>query len=135
MAQVARLGLKNVHFVPEVSNEGKRSIMRAAYGFVFPSHMASEAFGIVLAEAAQQGTPMISCEIGTGTSYVNLAGETGLVVPPADAVAFGQALDTFWLQPEQVAVWGQRALARYQANFMAETMAARYLGCYRELLS
>lgn len=135
MAQVARLGLKNVHFVPEVSNEGKRSIMRAAYGFVFPSHMASEAFGIVLAEAAQQGTPMISCEIGTGTSYVNLAGETGLVVPPDDAVAFGQALDTFWLQPEQVAVWGQRALARYQANFMAETMAARYLGCYRELLS
>ena len=133
-AQARQLGLTNLHFVPEVTNEEKRSLMRAAYGFVFPSHMPSEAFGIVLAEAAQQGTPMITCEIGTGTSYVNLDGQTGLVVPPSDSVSFGQALDIFWQQPEQVKVWGRNALARYTENFMAETMAQRYIGAYRELL-
>jgi rhamnosyl/mannosyltransferase len=134
-AQAKQLGLTNLHFVPEVTNEEKRTIMRAAYGFVFPSHMPSEAFGIVLAEAAQQGTPMITCEIGTGTSYVNLAGQTGLVVPPSDSLSFGQALDTFWQQPEQVAQWGRNALARYEKHFKAETMAQRYLGAYRDLLS
>jgi rhamnosyl/mannosyltransferase len=133
--QAQALGLKNLHFVPEVTNEQKRSIMRAAYGFVFPSHIASEAFGIVLVEAAQQGTPMITCEIGTGTSYVNQHGETGLVVPPADAVAFGQAMDTFWNQPQQVAQWRGRALQRYKDNFMAEAMAHKYVGVYRQLLA
>jgi glycosyltransferase involved in cell wall biosynthesis len=132
--QAKELGLKNLHFVPEVSNEEKRTLMRAAYGFVFPSHMPSEAFGIVLAEAAQQGLPMISCEIGTGTSYVNLDGETGLVVPPSDSVAFGQALDLFWNGPEQVGVWGRGALQRYEENFKAETMAERYMRAYGEVL-
>jgi rhamnosyl/mannosyltransferase len=132
--QARQLGLTNLHFVPEVSNEEKRSLMRAAYGFVFPSHMPSEAFGIVLAEAAQQGLPMITCEIGTGTSYVNLDDVTGLVVPPSDAEQFGLALDMFWERPEQVAIWGQQALSRYEENFKAETMAERYMGVYQELL-
>jgi rhamnosyl/mannosyltransferase len=135
VAQAKQLGLTNLHFVPEVTNDEKRSLMRAAYGFVFPSHMPSEAFGIVLAEAAQQGTPMITCEIGTGTSYVNLDGVTGLVVPPSDAASFGQALDTFWQQPEQVQVWGQQALVRYQETFQAETMAQKYMAAYGELLA
>ena len=135
VAQAKQLGLTNLHFVPEVTNDEKRSLMRAAYGFVFPSHMASEAFGIVLAEAAQQGTPMITCEIGTGTSYVNKDGVTGLVVPPSDAQSFGQALDTFWQQPEQVQVWGQQALVRYQETFKAETMAQKYMAAYGELLA
>ena len=79
------------------------------------------------------GIEMISCEIGTGTSYVNLDGETGLVVPPSDSVAFGQALDVFWNQPEQVEAWGRSALKRYEENFKAETMARRYMGAYGEV--
>ena len=132
-AQAQTLGLKHLHFVDDVTNEDKRCIMRAAYGFVFPSHLRSEAFGIVLAEAAQQGTPMITCEIGTGTSYVNQDQETGLVVAPNDAQGFGRALDTFWQQPEQVAVWGQNALARYRGHFMADQMVASYLKLYEQL--
>ena len=30
------------------------------------------------------GKPMISSEIGTGTTYINVHRETGLVVPPSD---------------------------------------------------
>ena len=53
---------------------------------------------------------MITCEIGTGTSYVNKQGETGLVAPPSAAIAFGQAMDTFWHDPQQVASWREGAL-------------------------
>ena len=107
--------------------------MRAAYGFVFPSHLRSEAFGIVLAEAAQQGTPMITCEIGTGTSYVNQHEETGLVVEANSAESFGEALDIFWAQPDQVEGWGRGALERYQSHFTAQTMSEKYLDCYQSL--
>jgi len=133
-AQAANLKLKNLHFVDDVTNEEKRHIMRAAYGFVFPSHLRSEAFGIVLAEAAQQGTPMITCEIGTGTSYVNQHEETGLVVEPNDAKSFGDALDIFWNQPDKVESWGRGALKRYHDNFTAKSMSKKYLDCYDALI-
>ena len=41
------------------------------------------------------GKPMISCELGTGTSYVNKAGETGLVVPPSDPARLAEAINRF----------------------------------------
>lgn len=132
--QVAKLGLENIHFIAEVSEAQKRSLMRAAYGFVFPSHLPSEAFGIALVEAAQQGIPMISCEIGTGTSYVNVDAETGLVVPPSDPEALRTALDTFWHRPEQVKIWGLAALKRYEKYFRAEIMAKKYLETYESVL-
>jgi glycosyltransferase involved in cell wall biosynthesis len=132
--QVATLGLQHVHFVAEVNETEKRSLMRAAYGFVFPSHLPSEAFGIALVEAAQQGIPMISCEIGTGTSYVNVDGETGLVVPPSNPETLRSALDSFWEHPEQVNIWGHAALKRYEAVFRAETMAEKYLNTYESVL-
>ena len=133
-AQAKALGLKNLHFIPEVNDVEKRSLMRAAYGFVFPSHLPSEAFGIVLTEAAQQGLPMISCEIGTGTSYVNQDNQTGLVVAPSDPTAFREALDIFWENPEKTKRWGEGALKRYQENFRAETMAERYVETYKSVL-
>jgi rhamnosyl/mannosyltransferase len=108
--------------------------MRAAYGFVFPSHLPSEAFGIVLVEAAQQGLPMISCEIGTGTSYVNQDHQTGLVVAPSDPAAFRAALDVFWENPEQTKHWGEGALKRYLEKFRAQTMAERYVDTYKSVL-
>lgn len=132
--QVASRGLQNIYFIPEVSDVEKRSLMRAAYGFVFPSHLPSEAFGIALLEAAQQGIPMISCEIGTGTSYANLDMETGLVVVPSDPEALRTALDTFWEHPEKVEKWGLAALARYQETFRAEMMAEKYYEIYESVL-
>jgi rhamnosyl/mannosyltransferase len=38
------------------------------------------------------GTPSISTEIGTGTSWVNRHRETGLVVPANDATALARAI-------------------------------------------
>ena len=132
--QAKALDLKNVNFIDEVNETEKRSLMRAAYGFVFPSHLPSEAFGIVLIEAAQQGLPMISCEIGTGTSYVNQDKQTGLVVAPSDPVAFRGAMDVFWESPELTQRWSEGALKRYLENFQAQTMAERYVETYKSVL-
>jgi rhamnosyl/mannosyltransferase len=133
-AQAQELGLKNIHFLHDITDAQKPSLMRAAYGFVFPSHLPSEAFGIALLEAAQQGTPMISCELGTGTSFVNLNDVTGLVIQPSDPDSLRDAMDVFWQHPEKVQTWGQAALQHYQADFRANRMALEYLQIYRSLL-
>jgi glycosyltransferase involved in cell wall biosynthesis len=66
---------------------------RVARALVLPSTDRSEAFGIVLAEALSRGTPCISTELGTATSWVNLHGESGLVVKPSDPQALGCAME------------------------------------------
>jgi rhamnosyl/mannosyltransferase len=79
------------------------------------------------------GKPMISSEIGTGTTYINIDNETGLVVPPDDPQAFGEAMRTLWEQPERAAEMGRRAEARYWELFTARKMAESYAALYHEL--
>ena len=133
--QVARLGLHNIHFLGQLTDADKVALLMLCYGMVFPSHLRSEAFGVSLLEAAMYGKPMISCEIGTGTTFINIDSETGLVVPPSDPAALRQALRYMWEQPELAAEMGRRAEARYWQHFTAERMVRSYVDLYQELIA
>jgi glycosyltransferase involved in cell wall biosynthesis len=133
--QATRLGLQNIHFLGQLSEEDKVALLTLCYGVVFPSHLRSEAFGISLLEGAMFGKPMISSEIGTGTSYININGETGLVVPASDPIAFRQAMRFLWENPIVASEMGDRAEQRYLKLFTADQMAASYVDLYKELLS
>ncbi|MBU4635050.1 glycosyltransferase family 4 protein [Pseudomonas chlororaphis] len=133
-AQAAALGLRNLHFLGRLGDEDKVALLQLSYAIVFPSHLRSEAFGISLLEGAMYGKPMISSEIGTGTSYINIHGETGLVVPPSDPLAFRAAMRQLWDNPEQAAQMGLKAEARYRQLFTADEMGRRWSELYQELL-
>lgn len=132
-AQAARLGLRNVHFLGRLSEEDKVALLTLCYGVVFPSHLRSEAFGVSLLEGAMYGKPMISSEIGTGTTFINVQGETGLVTPPGDSVALREAMRRLWELPDEVERMGREAERRYWRRFTAEQMVGSYLGLYRGL--
>ncbi|MFC0131169.1 glycosyl transferase family 1 [Massilia eurypsychrophila] len=134
-AHAARLGLKHVMFVGKLDDADKVALLTLCYAVAFPSHLRSEAFGISLLEGAMYGKPMISSEIGTGTSYINIHDETGLVVPPSDPQAFGAAMRTLWDNPALAEAMGKRAEERYQQLFTAERMASSYLALYQELVA
>jgi len=85
-------GADNIRFLSDVDEQAKVALLSLARAFVFPSHLRSEAFGISLLEAQMMRLPLITCDIGTGTSYVNEAGVTGLLVPPADSAALAGAM-------------------------------------------
>lgn len=87
-----------------------------------------------LVEAAMYAKPMVSCEIGTGTSYVNLNGVTGLTVPPENSDAMRLALQQVLHHPEQAMDMGRAARQRYEENFTGQRMAQSYLQVYRQLL-
>lgn len=132
--QAISQGLTNVHFLGGLPDEDKTALLTLCHGVVFPSHLRSEAFGITLLEAAMHSKPMISCEIGTGTTYINIANETGLVVPPADPAALAQAMRVLWDNPEMASQMGRAAAHRFRRHFQAETMVTRYAELYRGLL-
>ena len=132
-AQADQLGLHNLRFLGHVLDEDKVALLTLCYCVLLPSHLRSEAFGIALLEGAMYGKPMISCEIGTGTTFINIAEETGLVVPPNDPIALRNAMQQIWENPELAAHMGRRAEQRYWKFFTAEQMISKYVQLYREL--
>lgn len=79
------------------------------------------------------GLPLITTEIGTGTSFVNLADETGLVVPPGDAQLLRRAMERLQGDDNLCAAMGAAARRRFEALFTADRMGAAYVRLYREL--
>lgn len=133
--QAAALGLHHVYFVGRLGEEDKVALLQLCTAILFPSHLRSEAFGISLLEGAMYGKPMISSEIGTGTSYINIHNVTGLVVPPSDALAFRAAMRTLWDNPLQAQAMGQKAALRYEKLFTAEQMGRQMAKLYRDVLA
>ena len=132
-AQATRLGLDNVHFAGYVSDEEKVALLKLSRGVVFPSYLRSEAFGVALLEGAMYGRPLISTEVGSGTSHVNVDGETGLVVAPGSPSAMRRAMDQLHHRPDMARLMGRNARRRYERLFTGELMGLRYAEIYRGL--
>lgn len=131
---VAKLKVSNIHFTGNISEEDKVSLINLCTAFVFPSHLRSEAFGVSLLEGAMYGKPLISAEIGTGTSFVNIDQETGLVVAPSNPAALRRAMDYIWNNPEEVMAMGINAEKRYNSLFTATQMSQSYYELYQSLV-
>jgi len=133
--QAKDTGVHNIYFAGRLDEVDKLALLELCSALVFPSHLRSESFGISLIEGAMYGKPLISCEIGTGTTYINIDKETGVVIPPDDSVALRQAMDYLWNNPIEAAAMGKRAEARYWELFTAKKMAESYVEIYKKLLS
>lgn len=133
-AMAAKGTLANVSFLGAVSEADKIALLSLCKAVLLPSHLRSEAFGISLVEGAMFGKPLLTCEIGTGTSFVNRADETGLVVPPGDIAALTRALRILWEQPAVAEAMGQKARLRYEQLFSHERMATAYAAAYQDVL-
>ena len=137
IAQLATsLGVADrVHLLGTLPDEDVRALQAVARFFVFPSHLRSEAFGLALLEAIAAGLPAISCEIGTGTSYVNAHGRTGLVVPPNDTTALADAMRTLWTDEAMRNRFAQHATTWASTEFSVAHMVAQTLALYQSIFS
>ncbi len=129
-----KLDAHNVIFAGRISDREKISLLQRCRAFVLPSHLRSEAYGMVLVEAAMLSRPMVSCEIGTGTSYVNSDKETGFVVPPENTSALAYALNSLLDDEELAERLGRSARERYEKFFSGPALGRAYAGLYREVL-
>lgn len=129
------LGLKNITFLGQVSEEDKVTILGLSYAVIFPSHLRSEAFGISLLEGAMYGKPLISSEIGTGTSFINIDQQTGIVVSPSSPKDLQVAMTYLWNNPGVAERMGLKAVNRYKKLFTADKMCQSYKTLYERVIS
>ena len=124
-----------IDWLGDVDDEALPATLAAADVFVLPSTARSEAFGLAMVEAMAAGLPVVSTELGTGTSWVNQDGVTGRVVPPGDAPALAGAIRELLADAEARRRMGEAARRRAVAEFDAERMIARVESVYREVVS
>jgi rhamnosyl/mannosyltransferase len=128
-----QLSANNVIFAGQISDEEKVALLQSCLAMVLPSHLRSEAFGMVLVEAAMFGKPQISCEIGTGTSYVNLHEETGIVISPENPGKLTGAMNTLLNEHTTATQLGANARRRYESLFSGPALGKAYSDLYREV--
>ncbi len=116
--RAAALGIaERVHFLGRRMTPELRMMFADCDIFVLPSVANSEAFGIVQLEAMVYGKPVINTALPTGVPLVSIGGETGLTVPPSDADALAQAMDTLCADDALRVEYGAAARARVLSTF------------------
>lgn len=108
-------------------------IMSGADGYVMSS--AWEGMPMVLLEAAAAGLPIVSTIVG-GNHEVVCDGTSGLLVPPRDAAALGQAMLRLMALPDaERRAMGERGREHVRAHYGLSRVVERWEAIYRQVLA
>lgn len=132
-ARTLRLDGKVV-FVGAVSDEILLDHLAAAGIGVLPSSQPSEAFGLAMVEYLAAGLPAVCTELGTGTTFVNLPGVTGIAVPPRDPKSLAAALNQLLTDPEMRSRQGAAGRDRVRELFTTRAMMRGLDALYLETI-
>jgi rhamnosyl/mannosyltransferase len=123
-----------VIFLREIQNEHITPYYHACDLFVLPSVARSEAFGIVQIEAMAAGKPVVNTKLDSGVPFVSQDGLTGLTVEPSNAPALADAINRLLDNPDLREKLGAQAFRRAQQEFSMQTMTARVLSLYNQVV-
>jgi rhamnosyl/mannosyltransferase len=123
-----------IEWLGETPDNDLPAVYHSADLFVLPASHPSEAFGLVQVEAMAAGLPVVCTELGTGTTYVNLDGVTGLVAPPRDPAALASAINALIADPARRAAMSRAAQDRVAQEFDLDVMVGRVLALYGDLI-
>ena len=122
-------------FFGEVNENYYSNLFSSADIFVLPSHLKSEAFGIVQMEAMAHGKPVVSCNIsGSGVPWVNKSGVSGIVVEPENPSELAGAIQKLMDNPQLRKKLGAGGRARAEELFDSKKMVRSVLRVYEEVL-
>ena len=93
-----------------------------ANALILPSDLKSEALGLSLIEGLAMGKALISCEIGTGTSFVNKNNVTGLTIQPNSTEALAEAMLKIMNDASLREKFEKNSRKRYEKIFTATSM-------------
>jgi rhamnosyl/mannosyltransferase len=125
--------MRNVIFTGSISDADKAALLSLCYAVIAPAHLRSEAFCIALLEGLVFQKPLISTEIGTGTSFVNMHNVTGLVVPPRNPDALRGAMQTLLEDEALYKKFQENTQQHYHKYFTETKMVQKYIDVYRDI--
>jgi len=101
--------------------------------FVLPSVTALEGFGIVQIEAMALGKPVVSSDLPSGVTYVNVTGETGLTFHAGDDAGLAKACNRLLSDVDLRERLGENARRRTFEKFSYTAMKVAAVPFFRRL--
>lgn len=129
---IQELGVEDrVTLLGYVSDEDVPAYYAAADMFCLSSIWKTEAFAIVQIEAMSCGTPIVSTHIpGSGVSWVNQDGVSGLVVEKENPEALAKAFEKIATDPVLKRRLSEGSRKRYETHFTRDKMVEKSLELY-----
>jgi glycosyltransferase involved in cell wall biosynthesis len=128
---IRELGIGDlVTFTGRISDQQFVRLYAGATVAVVPS--VYEGFGLPAGEAMACGVPVIST---TGGALPEVLGDTGILVPPADAAALARAIGEILDNPRRAQELGQAGYRRVQQHFTWQKAAEQTVAAYREVIN
>jgi rhamnosyl/mannosyltransferase len=128
------MGLKlsaSVTFHGEISDEKLIQLYADCDILCLPSIERTEAFGLVILEAAKNGMPAIVSDVkGSGMSYVVNHEDTGLVVKSNNVESLVSAIEQFIINPKLISIYGANAYKRFKTEFSLRKITKEVLAVY-----
>lgn len=126
------LGVRDrMTFVGRLPVEDLARLYNEAEVLVSPS--VYEGFGLPAAEANACGVPVVATTAGAFPEVI-ADGETGLLVPPANAVALADAIEALLRDPARRRAMGAAGVRRISEKFSWSVCARRTADLYEEVL-
>ncbi len=133
-ARIKKEHLTHVRLLGFQSDRNLKWLIQNAAMVVLPSITPAEAFGQILLEGLYFARPLISTQLGTGTSVVNRHGYTGLVVKPGCSRSLAGAMNTLFTDKALQDRFSCNARIHYAAHFSPAVQGDKYLAEYNALL-
>lgn len=135
-AKIEKMGLGGkVTLLGRVPDNEFAAYFNACDVFALSSIYKTEAFAIVQIEAMSCGKPVVATRIpGSGVSWVNRHGVSGLNVEPKDARGMADAIVSMTSDKNVYDAFSARARARYEELFTYDAMIASCIKLYNRLL-
>ncbi len=134
-ALISELGIQQRVRLAGYQTDGVRNALLAECDmFCLPSLERTEAFGVVLLEAMAYAKPIVASDIaGSGVGWVVRESGAGLLMPPADSDALGNALAALASDSARRAVLGTSGRQALQHRFAIGPVARQLAMLYRTL--
>jgi glycosyltransferase involved in cell wall biosynthesis len=130
---IEQLNLKNnVFFTGFVDNKTKKHYLVAFDIFILAS--VFEDYGMVLLEAMASGRPVVASHTG-GIPEIVEHGVTGILVPPAEALALARGVSKLLNSPEGIVRMGIEGRKRFESQFTIEKEVSEHQKFYESLLT
>lgn len=135
-SQIDSLGLQSkVTLHGEVSEESLAQHIMASHLLCLPSIERTEAFGLVILEAARCRRAALVTDVnGSGMSWVVVDGKTGWVVAHNDVNAITTCLTELQQNKSVLVSAGDAAHARFTSHFQVDSVSKQILQLYRRCI-
>lgn len=132
-SRIKNENLNNVHLTGFQPDNNLKLLIEKSRFIVLPSIIPAEAFGQILLEGLYFSKPLISTELGTGTSIVNKHNHTGLVIKPGCSASLSMAMNRILKENSLYERFSKNAFQHYLNNFTASIQGDKYIRIYKKL--